>query len=327
MKLRLAITGSSGYLAQTLIARLGSDPDCEFILGLDIRPRQPKVACPALFLRYDMTMPWGELRDYFRSRDINAALHLAWQFAPIHDARRHRQIDVEGSRNFFRAAEAAGLKRIVYAGSTTAYVNPSNPSQPPFLGEDTPVSGTPRYLYSKHKAEVDRMAQEFMARHPEIQVILFRGAIVLGAHTQNFVSKVMEWPWASFPWMFQVRGADPPMQFVSEEDIGEILYRAVKSEARGIFNVAGDGVVRYSDVVRAAGKRPLPIPAFALYASSALLWALGLSAFPAGFLDMIRYPWVAENARLKTVFGCTPRLTSQQTLESFFKARQLRLGS
>lgn len=321
MKLRLAITGSSGYLAQTLIARLGSDPDCEFILGLDIRPRDPKVACPALFLRYDMTMPWGELRDYFRSRAINTALHLAWQFAPTHDVRRHRQIDVEGSQNFFRAAEAAGLKRVVYAGSTTAYVNPSNPAEPPFLSEDTPVSGTRRYLYSKHKAEVDRMAQEFMQHHPEIELVLLRGAIVLGPHTQNFVTKMMEWPWRLFPWMFQVRGADPPMQFISEDDIGEILYRAVKSEARGIFNVAGDGVVRYGEVVRAVGKKPVALPASALYASSAVLWALRLSPFPAGFLDLIRYPWVADNSRLKSVFGYTPRLTSQQALESFFKAR------
>ncbi len=77
MKLRVAITGSSGYLAQNLIARLVADPDCEFILGLDLRPRPPEVACPGLFLRFDLTAPWGELRDYFRSRDINAALRSA----------------------------------------------------------------------------------------------------------------------------------------------------------------------------------------------------------------------------------------------------------
>jgi UDP-glucose 4-epimerase len=321
MKLRLAITGSSGYLAQQLITRIGSDPDCEFILGLDIRPREAKVACPALFLRYDITAPWGELRDYFRSRDINTALHLAWQFAPIHDVKRHREVDVQGSENLFRAATAAGLKRVVYAGSTTAYLNPSNPATTPFLSEDKAVSGTPRYLYSKHKAEVDRMAQDFMAEHPGIQVVILRGAIVLGPYTQNFVTKMMGWPWRHFPWMFQVRGADPPMQFVSEEDMAEILYRAVKSDLRGIFNVAGDGVMRYSEVVRAAGKRPLELPALLLYSSSALLWALGLSAFPPGFLDMIRYPWVADNTRLKSVFGYTPRLSSQQALESYLRAR------
>lgn len=324
MKLRLVITGSSGYLAQALIRRLGSSPDCEFILGLDIRPRQLEAGCPAKFLRFDLTAPWEELRDLFRSHEINAGLHLAWQFNPIHDLKRHRRVDVEGSGNFLRAAEAVGLKKIVYAGSTTAYVNPSNPAEPPFPNEGTPVSGTPRYLYSKHKAEVDRMFQQFMARHSEVQVVLIRGAIVLGPNTQNIVSKMTEWPWRSFPWMFQVRGADPPMQFVSEEDMGEVLYRAVTSEVSGIFNVAADGVVRHTELIRLAGKRPLALPAALIYSSTALLWALRLSPFPAGILDMIRFPWVADNTRLKTVFGFSPRRTSRQVLEMFFANRPAR---
>ncbi len=321
MKLRLAVTGSSGYLAQTLLERLGSDADCEYILGLDIRPRTPRMLCAAEFLQFDLTAPPEVLADLFKSRNVNAGLHLAWQFNPIHDTNRHRQVDVGGSENFFRAAAAAGLKRVVYTSSTTAYLDPANPAEPPYLTEETSVTGTPRYLYSKHKAEVDRIAQEFLARHPEIQGIILRPAIVLGPHTQNIVSKMMEWPSRGFPWMFQVGRADPPMQFVSEEDMGEVLYRAVKSEARRIFNVAGDGVLRFSEIVRAGGKKPLKIPAPLLYFNTALLWALRLSPFPPGILDMIRYPWVADNTRLKKVFGYTPRLTSREALQSFLSGR------
>ena len=321
MRLRIAITGSSGYLAQQLITRLGSDPDVEFILGLDISPRAAQVKCPASFLRYDLTAPWGDLRDHFCSQEINTALHLAWQFNPIHDVRRHRQVDVGGSQNFFRAAEAAALKRVIYTSSTTAYLDPANPSEPPYLTEDSAVSGTPRYLYSKHKAEVDRMAQDFMARHSEIQVMILRPSIVLGPHTQNIVSKMTEWPWRSFPWFTQVRGADPPMQFVSEEDMAEVLYRAVKSEARGVYNIAGSGIVRLSELVHAVGKKPLPIPAALVYPVAAILWALHLVPFPAGMLDMIRYPWVADNTRLREVLAYTPRLDSRQALDSFIAAR------
>lgn len=321
LKLRIAITGSGGYLAHQLIERLGSEPDCEFILGLDIRPRAPKVACAAEFIRFDLTAPWEELAELFRSKGINSGMHLAWQFNPIHNTQRHRQVDVEGSRNFFRAAEAAGLKRIVYAGSTTAYVNPANPAEPPFIGEDTPVSGSPRYLYSKHKAEVDRMAQEFMARHPQVQFTLFRGAIVLGPHTQNIVSKMMEWPWRTFPWLACVRGANPPMQFLAEEDIAALLFDAIKTGKTGIFNAAGDGAVRFDDLVRQVRKKPLHLPAFLIYPATAALWALRLTPFPAGILDLIRFPWVGDNQRLKTNFGYTPRLTSQQALDSFIRAR------
>ena len=321
MKLRIAITGSSGYLAQQLIKRLGSDPDVEMILGLDIRSRQTAVNCPATFLQFDLTSPRENLTALFQSNRINTALHLAWQFNPIHDLRRHRQVDVEGSQNFFHAAVASGVKRVIHASSATAYVNPTNPSEPPFLAEESPVTGTPLYLYSKHKAEVDRIAQEFMTQHPEIQVMILRPSIVLGPNTKNIVAEMLEWPWKSFPWMFQVAGADPPMQFVSEDDMAEVLYQALESDLCGIFNVAGDRTIRYSEMVRAVGKKPLALPAPILYPLAAILWALRFAPFPAGMLDMIRYPWVGDNTRLKRVFRYEPRMDSLQALDSFIAAR------
>lgn len=322
MRLRLAITGSSGYLARELMAQLGADPDCEFILGMDIRRQEFKLPCAAEFLRFDLTAPWELLAEFWSKRRINAGLHLAWQFNPLHDRRRQREVDVQGSLNFLRAAAAAGLKRVVYCGSTTAYVNPQNPGREPWLREETPPSGTPRYLYSHHKAEIDRVVQSFQEEHPEIQVTLLRGAIVLGPHTQNIVSKMVDWPWQWFPWMFQVRGTDPAFQFLSEEDMNAILLRAVKTDAGGIFNCAGDGVVPYSEVVRASGKHPLALPAAVLYPITNLLWKLRLSPFPAGILDLIRYPWVADTTRLKAAFGFTPQHSSRQALEAFLATRR-----
>jgi UDP-glucose 4-epimerase len=321
LNLRLTITGSSGYLARQLIARLAADSDCEFILGLDIRRRTMELPCAAEFLRFDMTAPWELLTEFWTKRGINAGVHLAWQFDPLHDARRQRDVDVQGSLNFFRAAAAAGLKRVVYCGSTTAYVNPRNPTEPPWLAEETKTTGTPDYLYSSHKAEVDRIAQDFLERHPDVNVTILRGAMVLGPQTQNIVARMIDWPWPSFPWMFQVQGADPPLQFLSEEDMCEILFRAVTSDRGGIFNGAGDGVLQYSQVARARGKRPWPVPAAVLYPLANLLWKLRVSPFPAGILDLIRYPWVADTTRLKTAFGYIPRHTSRQALESFLAAR------
>jgi UDP-glucose 4-epimerase len=322
MKLRVAITGSSGYLAQQLMAQLAADADCEFILGMDIRRREFPLPCPAEFLRFDLTAPWELLAEFWSKRRINAGVHLAWQFNPLHDRRRQRDVDIQGSLNFLRAAAAAGLQRVVYCGSTTAYVNPQNPGQEPWLHEETKPTGTPRYLYSHHKAEVDRVVQAFQEEHPEICVTLLRGAIVLGPHTQNIVSKMLDWPWRSFPAMFQVRGADPPFQFLSEEDMGAILLRAVKAQAGGIFNCAGDGVLLYSEVVRAGGKHPWSLPAALLYPLTDLFWKLRLSPFPAGILDLIRYPWVGDTTRLKNVFGYTPQFTSRQALDAFLAARQ-----
>lgn len=319
-KVRLVITGSSGYLAQQLITRLGADPDVEFILGLDIRRQEAQPACPAEFLQYDITRRWTELRDLLTRHRINTGLHLAWQFNPIHDRKRHRQVDVDGSIGFFQAVAGAGLRRVVYTSSTTAYTDKDNPER--LLTEDVEVKGTPRYLYSRHKAEVDRRAHEFAEKHPGIQVLILRPCIVVGPHIKNIVSAMTDWPWRSFPWMVCVAGADPPMQFLSEEDVAETLYRSVKSGVTGTINCAGDGVLRVTELMRRLGKRPLPLPAFLVYSLAGLLWRLRLLPFPSGTLDMIRYPWVADNSRLKSELGYHPRLTSLEALETFAAARR-----
>jgi len=57
---------------------------------------------------------------------------------------------------------------------------------------------------------------------------------------------------------------------------------------------------------------------------SAILWAFRCAPFPPGMLDMIRYPWVADNTRLKKIFRYEPHMDSLQALDSFISARSLR---
>jgi len=86
---------------------------------------------PFRFIRYDLTAPWEELRDLFFPNQINAVLHLALHFNPIHDETPHPRIDVDGLRNSLRAAKAPGLKRILMrAARPLMSVRPTSPSRP-----------------------------------------------------------------------------------------------------------------------------------------------------------------------------------------------------
>lgn len=123
--------------------------------------------------------------------------------------------------------------------------------------------------------------------------------------------------------MPRVAGYDPPVQFVHEEDLVEVLYRALRDAPPGTYNVAGDGVMRYSEVCRAAGRPCLALPAGLLAPVVAALWALRLLPFPAGLLDYIRYPWVADNARLKAHFGYVPRHTTRDAFGAWVEARNV----
>jgi len=58
------------------------------------------------------------------------------------------------------------------------------------------------------------------------------------------------------------------------------------------------------------------------YPMTSLAWRLRLAPFPSGLLDVSRYAWVADNTRLKQVFGYSPCLTSMQALETFVAAQR-----
>lgn len=49
------------------------------------------------------------------------------------------------------------------------------------------------------------------------------------------------------------------------------------------------------------------------------VWKLRLLPFPAGILDLIRYPWVADTTHLKAVFGYTRNTPLGKRWEHFLR--------
>ena len=303
--LRICITGASGYLARLLISKLSRDEKIKFILGVDARKSG--------FYKKNLYehLEDGELildplfRDILIRYKINMVVHLAWVFNPTHDTDYQYRVDVLGTQNVFRAARAARVNKIVYAGSTTAY------GQRPRLADSClyehidarEIEQTAEgngYLYSKHKAIVDRwIREEFDSVDANLKWVLIRGAIVAGHNTRNVVSQM-----ASLPAMPMVAGYDPPMQFISEDDMAEILYLSVVKPIWGVFNAAADGAVLYSDIIKILGKTRMPLPAAILYPALKTLWSTHIIPFSPSILDLIRYPWVASSSKLKESLGC-----------------------
>ena len=90
-------------------------------------------------------------------------------------------------------------------------------------------------------------------------------------------------------------------------------------DAPGVFNVAAEGVLPLSKVRRLAGKHAPPVFHLAAYWGNPLLAAFKFpvkSIWPID-LDYLRYPWVADLAKMRHVLGFTPRYTSVEALREF----------
>ena len=313
--LRVAVTGAAGYLGGRLIERLLDSDTVSYILATDIRAPSSNYGARADFVRLDVTEPFPDL---FARNGINVVVHLAYILNPGRRSDLARRVNVSGIDHVIEACSNADVGQIVYLSSTSVYG--AHPDNPEFLTEEDPVRPVPGFQYSEDKAAAEKRLTEYAERSSTASVTILRGCPVMGPHADNFIAK------AFFkPVLPRVGGADPPMQFVHEDDLTDVLLKCLETNLAGVFNVAGDGTIRWSRMAAVMGRRMLKLPPAAWRSLTSVAWGLGLqSDSPACGLDFIRYRWTASAAKLKRELGISLNYTSSETWESFAAQSQMR---
>lgn len=307
----LAITGVSGYLGQGLLERLRGERRFRRIIGMDVRP--PRRSDGMKFLSMDVRHP--ELERVFQKESVTHVVHLAFVVNPTHNPRLEHEIDVGGTRNLLSACENAHVQKVVIASSIAAYGwHADNPLPIP---ETHLLRGNGDFPYAMNKALVEGLVKDFGQRNPECQVVVLRICNVLGPHVHNAISAGIE-----APVILGVRRHDPFLAFTHEEDMNEILFRAVTNHVSGAYNVAGEGMIRLSEMARIAGRRLIRLPESVVRMLANTLFALRLTPFGGGQLGFVMYSCVPDISRLRNDFEYVPRFTSRETFCAFVERRQ-----
>jgi nucleoside-diphosphate-sugar epimerase len=109
---RVAITGARGFVGSMLARHFEG-------AGWDVtrlsHSANPGDASTVPFRLGEVLAP-----EVFRSRQISALVHCAYDFGPVKTADIHR-VNVEGSRKLLVAAKAGGVERIVVMSSISAF--------------------------------------------------------------------------------------------------------------------------------------------------------------------------------------------------------------
>lgn len=305
----VAITGIAGYLGQRLLGLLDGDESVDRIVGIDTA--EPALVSSKLEL-HELDVRDARLSKVLAGAD--ALVHLAWVVDPIRDEEQMWSINVEGTRNAFLAAVAAGLRKVVYASSATAYgAHPDNDFP---LTERSPLRANVDFPYAAHKLEVERFIEAFREDQPGTVATVLRPAIVFGPNVDNFISRAFE-----APRLFAVKGYEPPLQFVHEEDVASALHHALEADLDGPYNVAADGWLSMTEIEELTGKRRVDLPEAVAFSAADRLWRTGLTLSPPGELHYVMHPWVVDNAKLRAT-GWIPRRTNRATLEETVDAHR-----
>lgn len=303
---RVAITGSSGALGSMLIGLLRQRSPTLQIFGTDLR--EPRGPAPDEFFRGDIRSP--ELRERLQAFAPDTIIHAAFAFQPLRDDLSMRQTNVAGAANVLAAASTIRPHRLLMVSSATAYG--AWPDNPVPIDETWPLRARSEFRYAADKTEVEGLIATFAAAHPEIAVSTLRPSLIGGPRIDNYVIRLL----LRMPILALLDGADAPLQFVHEDDVGAAAWAILTCDGRGAYNVAPQDWLPFSEVAKVAGRSAWRLPFWLAYAACAAGWAIRLPwhEAPAPLLYFLRYPWVVASTRLERELGFTFRYSSRETL-------------
>jgi UDP-glucose 4-epimerase len=308
---RLALTGGRTFLGERLVTAMEADPRCEHIVCFDIRA--PRSAGPKTrFVHLDLTRPSAEEAAAVLMDDgVDTLCHLAFLAFPSHARSWAHELEAIGSYYLMNAAAAAGTAKMVLASTTMVYG--AYPHNPNYIAEHASLKGTPRSRWVGDKVSAERELARLQQERPEMVTTALRFGITLGPTIRSFHTRLLAKQ--SLP-VFM--GYDPLMQFLDEDDAVDALIHAVLHDHRGAFNVVGDGVLPYSQVRGLGGKIPIFVPHILALPATGLLWNLDLVDMPPSFMNFYRFPFVADDRKMRSEFGFSPSRTSKEALKRFY---------
>jgi nucleoside-diphosphate-sugar epimerase len=326
--LTVAVTGPTGDIGRSLVRALERSRDVGRIVGMGRHPFDPS----AEGLRKTEYLQGNVLDRAALERLIDGAdvvVHLA--FMIMGNNAESRRVNLEGSRNVFEAAAAAGTGRLLYTSSVAAYgFHADNPLP---LTEDLPPRGTERHYYSAQKAELEGTLAEALAG-TSTEAYVFRPSIVAGpdalALIQNipYVTISERMPAAvlrALEFMPALKPVIPdpgvPFQLVHHDDVATALRAAALGRGSpGVYNLAAPGSLTLSDVADALGWYSIPLPELALDATAELVSRLPFIPSEAQWIEALREPALMDTTKAHRELRWRPKHDARATLRAMVDA-------
>jgi UDP-glucose 4-epimerase len=312
---RIAVTGTSSFLGARLLRRLIEDRGTDAVVSIDLAA-PPATLHGARRRLVDFTEPASDQRllEALREEEVDRLVHLAFFTSPQRDRTHAHELESIGTLAVFGAAAAAGLRHVVMRSFTAVYgARGQNPS---FLTEDHKLQPDPRLGWVRDKLEAEQHAASFGRRFPRMAVTVLRLAPLFGPGVRTFYTRVFDHRVVPV-----LMGYDPIVQLLHPDDALGALLVALERPAAGVFNVVPSRSVSLATALHLAEKVPVPVPHPVAYLASDLAWASGLGEAPGGFLDYVRFPFIADGAKAARELGFHPRHSSRDALLAYLAYR------
>ncbi|MCW2966934.1 MAG: NAD-dependent epimerase/dehydratase [Solirubrobacteraceae bacterium] len=306
---RVLVTGAANRLGTVLAAELLSDPAVQAVIAIDTRTPELPPDERLIFVEADLRSP--ELARLLAPHRIDAIVHNdVLQFPePGRSARLLHDTNVVGTLQLLAAAEALPeLRTLVVKGSAAIYG--SEPNAPAFFTEDMARRYPLRTRWQRDVSESENLAAAFGRRRPEVACTILRFQPILGRTLDTPIMRLLQSPIVP-TWM----GFDPMVQVIHGDDAVEAMVVALRAAVRGPVNVAAEGTVSLSRVLRRLRKTAIPLIPGAFGPALGIAARLGLPRMDEDTSRFLRYGRGVDTTRMRDELRFTPALSSIGAIE------------
>ncbi len=173
--MKVAVLGANGFVGGRIVEKLHLEGSAE------VRPVVRSYAALARLARFD-GLDW-KLAD---ARDENAlAAALEGCEVVVNSIQREPRVIVETAVKSYKAAQAAGVRRLIFLSS--AAVNGLAPA--PGTDEATPVRGDSAFAYNNAKVRAERELLR-LRRSGSVELVILRPSIIYGPRSPRWTAGV-----------------------------------------------------------------------------------------------------------------------------------------
>lgn len=304
---KLLITGVCGGVGRVLLRRLLETTDLD-IIGID--KRNWVLDRPARFEFKRVDLRRGGAEDVFRTHKPWGVVHLAFVGDQrVAKAKRH-VVNVQGTQRVLQWCRKHGVRKVVMLSRAAVYgARPDNPS---LIAEDMPLKLGARYEELSDLVEFDHLCRSWMWEHRDVEMVLLRPVQIVGPNIREGMlhQYLLRDPVPT------ALGFNPMLQIVHEDDVIQAIALGLGPEARGIYNVPGDGSLPLTTLLSRLGRRRIPVPHPVLALTDLLAFKLGRSHLPPHAIDFVRYSCIVDGSRIRDELGYKPTVSLLDTVRS-----------
>jgi len=302
---RILVTGAASWIGGRCVQTLERDHE---VIAVD--EFTPRLEFEAPFHRFSLDSL--DFAHFLIRAQPTTVLHLQTldRSAELGSARANEGVVLGGQALFGAIARTPAVRHVVVKSDTAVYS--TGPRHASVLDETTRITGRAT-RYERNLRDIERFVTEVSGELPGVDFTVLRLASIVGSAVGNPLSRYLTLP--TVPVML---GFDPRLQFIHEDDAAAALIYACHSPAPGVFNVAGDGILYLSRVLRLGRRIPQPLPSPQLRRARRLLASIGGPRLGQHTANLLRYGRFTQNVRMRTDLGFEPARSTREAVARMY---------